>query len=240
MNTDAEAVIAQLRSIADPSRKPGIARVGITVDRALGVSIPTLRRVAVAHRADHELALGLWATEIHEARILASMIDDPRRVTRAQMEDWAADFDSWDLCDQVCQNLFRRTPRAYEKAVEWTTRDELFVKRAGFALMAGLVVADKRADDARFAALLEPLAAGADDDRDLVRKGASWALRSIGKRSAALNELAIRTALELAGRTGRGARWVGADALRELRSPTVQARLGARDTGPTEAGGTHA
>ena len=118
------------------------------------------------------------------------------------------DFDSWDLCDQVCQNLFRRTPRAYEKAVEWTTRDELFVKRAGFTLMAGLVVADKRADDARFAALLEPLAAGADDDRDLVRKGASWALRSIGKRSPALNELAIETALRT-GRTDGSRRPVG-------------------------------
>ena len=146
------------------------------------------------------------------------------------------DFDSWDLCDQVCQNLFRRTPHAYAKAVEWTAREELFVKRAGFALIAGLAVADKRADDDRFAALLEPLAAGADDDRDLVRKGASWALRSIGKRSAALNELAIATAQELGGRPGRGARWVGTDALRELRSPPVQARLAARDRALGDSG----
>ena len=238
--TTAAEVLTRLAALGDPSRLAGMARYGIATEHAYGVTVTELRTVARELGRDHELAAALWATGVHEARIVASLVDDPALVDDAQFEHWAQDLDSWDLCDQVCQNLFRRTSRAYEKAVEWTTRDELFVKRAGFALMAGLVVADKRADDARFAALLEPLAAGADDDRDLVRKGASWALRSIGKRSAALNELAIRTALELAGRTGRGARWVGADALRELRSPTVQARLGARDTGPTEAGGTHA
>jgi 3-methyladenine DNA glycosylase AlkD len=238
--TTAAEVLARLAALADPSRLAGMARYGIPTQHAYGVTLPEQRTLARGLGRDHELAAALWATGVHEARIVASLVDDPALVDEAQFERWAHDFDSWDLCDQVCQNLFRRTPRAYAKAVEWTAREELFVKRAGFALMAGLVVADKQADDARFAALLEPLAAGADDDRDLVRKGASWALRSIGKRSAALNELAIGTALELAGRTGRGARWVGADALRELRSPPVQARFAARDAGPPALGGTHA
>ena len=226
--TTAAEVLSRLAALGDPSRLTGMARYGIATERAYGVSLPELRTLARDLGRDHELAAWLWETGVHEARILASLVDEPALVDDAQFESWAGDLDSWDLCDQVCQNLFRRTPRAYAKAVEWTAREELFVKRAGFALIAGLAVADKKADDARIATLLGPLAAGADDDRDLVRKGASWALRSIGKRSAALNELAIGTALELSGREGRGARWVGTDALRELRSPQVQARF--RDT----------
>jgi 3-methyladenine DNA glycosylase AlkD len=221
-------VLARLQALADPARLAGMARYGIATEHAYGVTLPEQRTLARELGRDHALAAALWDTGVHEARILASMVDDPALVDDAQFERWAGDFDSWDLCDQVCQNLFRRTSGAYAKAVEWSAREELFVKRAGFALMAGLAVSDKRADDARFAALLEPLAAGADDDRDLVRKGASWALRSIGKRSVALNELAIGTALDLSGRAGRGARWVGTDALRELRSAQVQARLTAR------------
>lgn len=235
----AAEVLSRLQALADPSRLAGMARYGIATEHAYGVTLPELRTLARELGRDHELAAALWATGVHEARILAGLVDDPALVDEAQFERWARDFDSWDLCDQVCANLFRRTPHAYAKAVEWTGREELFVKRAGFALMAGLVVADKRADDARFAALLEPLAAGADDDRDLVRKGASWALRSIGKRSAALNELAIATALDLSGRTGRDARWVGTDALRELRSAPVQARLATRDAVPRSGRNTH-
>ena len=197
-----DEVLARLAAVSDPSRLAGMARYGIATEHAYGVTLPELRTLARELGRDHELAAALWATGVHEARILAGMVDEPALVDDAQFERWAHDFDSWDLCDQVCANLFRRTPRAYAKAVEWTGRDELFVKRAGFALMAGLVVADKRADDARFAAFLEPLAAGADDDRDLVRKGASWALRSIGKRSTALNALAIGTAMELSGQHG--------------------------------------
>ena len=165
---------------------------------------------------------------MHEARILASLVDDAALVDDAQFERWAAGFESWDLCDQVCQNLFRHAHPAWRKAVEWTRRPELFVRRAGFSLMAGLAVADKKADDERFAALLEPLADGADDDRPLVRKGASWALRSIGKRSPRLNAAAIETAQRLHESDARGARWVAADALRELRSEAVQRRLDSR------------
>ncbi|MEZ0236163.1 MAG: DNA alkylation repair protein [Actinomycetota bacterium] len=227
MNTDAEAVIAQLRSIADPSRKPGIARVGITVDRALGVSIPTLRRVAVAHRADHELALGLWATEIHEARILASMIDDPRRVTRAQMEDWAADFDSWDLCDQVCNNLFSAVRSAGATALAWCRRDEEYVRRAAFAIVAAQAVHDRDRDDEYFAAWLPRIRRAAADDRNLVKKAVNWALRQIGKRNLALRDAAIAEAEGLLELESRSARWIARDALRELRSDAVAERLGA-------------
>ena len=232
--TAVDDVLTRLRTLADPSRLPGMARYGIATEHAYGVSLPELRTLAKDLGRDHELAAALWASGVHDARILASLVDDPVLVDDAQFERWAGDFDSWDLCDQVCQNLFRRTPHAYAKAVEWTGREELFVKRAGFALIAGLAVADKKADDARFAALLEPLAAGADDDRDLVRKGASWALRSIGKRSPGLHGPALDTATELRRRGGAGARWVGTDVLRELRSPQVRSRLGV-DPGETGA-----
>jgi 3-methyladenine DNA glycosylase AlkD len=225
----ADEVIAALRALADPSRLPGMARYGIATEHALGVTVRELRTVAKEVGRDHALAGELWDSGVHEARILASLVDDPALVDDAQFERWAAGFDSWDLCDQVCQNLLRYAPPAWTKAVEWTTRPELFVRRAGFTLMAGLAVAEKRADDQRFAALLGPLAAGADDDRPLVRKAASWALRAIGKRSSGLHRLSTETAEHL--RSGSGAaRWVGTDALRELRSPAVLKRLGRTGT----------
>ena len=136
MSTTARAVVAELRARADPSRKPGMARVGITVDRALGVSIPDLRRIARAHRGDHGLALELWATGIHEARILASMVDDPEQVSRAQMDAWVADFDSWDLCDQVCNNLFRAVAGVDQAARAWARARDAYVKRAAFTIVA--------------------------------------------------------------------------------------------------------
>jgi 3-methyladenine DNA glycosylase AlkD len=226
-------VLSALRALADPSRLPGMARYGIATAHALGVTVGELRTVAREIGRDHALAAQLWDSGVHEARILASLVDDPALVDDAQFERWAAGFDSWDLCDQVCQNLFRYAPAAWTKAAEWTSRPELFVRRAGFSLIAGLAVAEKRADDERFEALLGPLAAGAEDDRALVRKGASWALRAIGKRSTRLNRRAIETAERL--QAGGAARWVGTDALRELRSPAVQARLGGRTSSPPTA-----
>ena len=222
-----DAVLDRLAGLADPTRLAGMARYGIATGHALGVTVAELRVVAREAGRDHGLAGKLWDTGVHEARILASLVDDASLVDEAQFERWAADLDSWDLCDQVCQNLFRHAAPAWDKAVEWTGRAEPLVKRAGFTLMAGLAVADKRSADERFAAFLEPLARGADDDRPLVRKGASWALRAIGKRSQSLNRLASATAEELRARGG-GAGWVGADALRELRSPAVQGRLAGR------------
>ena len=223
-----DELLTRLRALADRSRLPGMARYGIATEHAYGVTVAELRTLAKEIGRDPDLAAGLWRSGVHEARILASLVDDPALVDGAQFERWAAGFDSWDLCDQVCQNLFRRASPAWDKAAEWTTRSEPFVKRAGFSLMAGLAAADERADDGRFAALLDPLAAGADDERPLVRKGASWALRAIGKRSRQLNAAAIETALQLHQADGPGARWVGADALRELRSESVQRRLASR------------
>jgi 3-methyladenine DNA glycosylase AlkD len=203
-----------------------MARFGINPDRALGVRIPDLRRLAKQVGTDHSLALGLWKTRIHEARILASMIDDPASVTKRQMESWARDFDSWDLCDQCCGNLFDRTPFAYVKAVEWASRDEEFIKRAGFALMAWAAVHDKGADNRTFLEFLPVIELHAADDRNFVKKAVNWALRQIGKRNQRLNRAAATAARRLAKRhDSRAARWIGTDALRELTSESVRSRL---------------
>src|SRR5215213_6737861 len=161
------AILGRLSGLADRSRLPGMARYGIATEHALGVTVAALRVVAKDVGRNHDLAGELWDTAVHEARILASLLDEPALVDGAQFDRWAADFDSWDLCDQVCQNLFRYAAPAWVKAAEWAGRAEPLVKRAGFTLMAGLAVADKRADDSGFAAFLEPLARGADDDRPL-------------------------------------------------------------------------
>lgn len=218
-------VIERLRALADPARLDGMAHYGIVTEFAYGVTIPELRGLAREIGRDHRLALWLWDSGMHEARILASMIDDPALVDDVQLERWAADFDSWDLCDQVCANLFRHTPFAYTKAREWATRQEEFVKRAAFALIAGLTVVDKRAPDERFSAFLPLIARAADDERNFVKKAVNWALRQIGKRNPHLNALAIETALALQPRQDPNARWIAADALRELRSRRVQDRL---------------
>lgn len=229
MNVD--EVLARLRGLADTDRLPGMARYGIATEHAYGVTVTELRAVAKEIGRDHDLAAALWGSAVHEARILASLVGDSALVDDEQFERWADGFDSWDLCDQVCQNLFRYAPPAWTKAVEWTARPELLVRRAAFTLMAGLAVADKRTDDDRFAALLEPLAAGAGDERPLVRNGASWALRAIGKRSTGLHRLAVETAEAL--RQADATRWVGSDALRELRSDAVQRRLARSDRPPS-------
>lgn len=212
----ADEVLARLRSLGDPSRLPGMARYGIATDHAYGVTVRELRTLAKEIGRDHGLAGELWDTGVHEARILASLVEEPGQASEQQLDDWAAGFASWDLCDQVCQNVVRHTPFAWSKALEWSARPETFVKRAGFAVMAGLAVADKTSDDDRFQPFLQAVSERSDDDRALVRKGASWALRQIGKRSPGLHARAVETAQQLRS-GGPGARWVGTDALRELR-----------------------
>ena len=225
MRAATRAVVSELRAAADPSRTPGMARVGITVDRALGVSIPRLRRIARTHRGEHELALDLWATGIHEARILSSMIDDPSQVTRAQMDAWAADFDSWDLCDQVCGNLFRSTRTADASARAWARRDEEYVKRAAFSIVAAQAVHDHDRDDAYFLAWLPRIRRAATDERNAVKKAVNWALRQIGKRSLALHAPALELAEKLAASPDKTARWIGKDAVRELTDEKTLQRL---------------
>jgi 3-methyladenine DNA glycosylase AlkD len=210
-----DAVLARLHALADPARLAGMARYGIGGGTAIGVTVAELRTLAKELGRSHALAAQLWDSGVHEARILAGLVEEPTAVDEAQLDRWVTDLDSWDLCDQLCQNLVRHTPCAWGKALEWSGREEPFVKRAGFATMAGLAVADKKADDERFAPFLRAVAERADDDRPLVRKGASWALRQIGKRNPALRDRAVEIALALRD-GGPGARWVGSDALREL------------------------
>jgi 3-methyladenine DNA glycosylase AlkD len=220
-----ESIIAELESQANPENVAGMARYGINPVNTLGVSIPRLRAMAKRIGTDHEVALELWATGTHEARILAGLIDDPAKVTGEQLERWVKDFDSWDVCDQVCSNLFDKAPRAYSKAAAWSAREEEFVKRAGFVLMAVLAVHDKKAPDARLRAFLPLVERGAVDERKLVKKAVNWALRQIGKRNRSLNRAAIASAKRIGKMDSRAARWIAADALRELESDAVRVRL---------------
>jgi 3-methyladenine DNA glycosylase AlkD len=220
-----DEVLEQLRSLASPQGVEGMARYGIKPKNAYGVVVPRLRALAKEIGKDHVLAEQLWASGVHEARILASMIDIPRMVDEEQLERWAGDFDSWDICDQCCGNLFDRTAVAYQKAIEWSRRDQEFVKRAGFALMAYLAVHDKKRSDDAFEAFLPIIARESVDGRNFVKKAVNWALRQIGKRSKRLNEQAIATARAIQQIDSPAARWIAADALRELTSAKQQQRL---------------
>jgi len=223
--TSVEDVLDKLRSRARPDRLEGMARFGMTVERRLGVSVPDMRAVAKETGRDHRLALELWKTGIDEAKMLAAMIDDPRQLTAGQMEDWVKDFDSWDVCDQVCMNLFDKSPLAWEKAVEWSVWEEEYVKRAAFALIACLAWHDKEAEDAEFIKLFPVIARGATDERNFVKKAVNWALRHVGKRNPNLNRAAIEAAREIQRLDSKAARWSSADAIKELESEAVQARL---------------
>jgi 3-methyladenine DNA glycosylase AlkD len=220
-----EEVLERLKSLANPENVAGMARFGISSESTLGISVPTLRKMAKEIGRDHALAQELWASGVHEARSLAALIDDPRQVTEEQMERWVADFDSWDVCDGCCGNLFDKTPFAHRKAVEWAGRDEEFVKRAGFALMAWLATHDKRAPDEAFVAFLPVISRESGDARNFVKKAVNWALRGIGKRNAALNAMAVQTAQEIQSMGSKPGRWIASDALRELTSEKVRERL---------------
>ena len=232
------AILTELAALGNDENRAGMARYGIRVDDAFGVSVTELRRMAKRLGRDHALALELWRSGNHEARLLAAFVDQPARVDEQQMEAWAAGFDSWDLCDEVTTDLFDQTRFGWSKAIEWAGRPEEFVKRGGFALMAGLAVHDKAAGDEAFVELLASIEREAWDERNFVKKAVNWALRNIGKRNLALNEAAVACARRIraaaderaggprGGDAGaRAARWVAADALRELRSPKVLARL---------------
>lgn len=227
--TDAGDILADLRSRANERDRAGMARFGIRGSNVLGgTSLPQLRRMARAAGTDHRLALALWRSGVHEARLLAAMVDDPALVTERQMESWARDFDAWDIVDGTCASLFVRTPFAYDTAFAWSERDEEFVKRAAFVLMATLAVHDRAVPDEAFLAFLPVIVREAGDRRNFVRKAVNWALRQIGKRNLALNAAAIRTGERILAERPRAARWVASDALRELRSDAVQARLRTR------------
>jgi 3-methyladenine DNA glycosylase AlkD len=210
-------LLSVLRAHANPANVAGMARYGINSTGTLGVPMPVLRKLAKEAGRSHELAAELWASGIHEARILATLIDDPARVTGRQMDRWVRDLDSWDVCDQACQNLFRYTPSAFAKAAQWARARREFVRRAGFSLMAGLAVKARTASDAQFEVFFPLIAEAALDGRNMVKKAVNWALRQIGKRNPALCAKAIALAEQIRNRDRRAARWVAADALRELR-----------------------
>jgi len=220
-----EEILKQLKSLSDPEAVAGMARFGINPKSTYGVSIPNLRRMVKQIGRDHLLALRLWNSGIHEARILASMIDLPEMVTQEQMDNWVKDFDSWGVCDQCCSNLFDKTKFAHKKAIEWSKRTEEFVKRAGFVLMAVLAVHDKEAKDREFLKFLPIIRREATDDRNFVKKAVNWALRQIGKRNLSLNKVAIKTAEEIQGIDSGAAKWIASDALRELTGGPVQKKL---------------
>jgi 3-methyladenine DNA glycosylase AlkD len=224
-----DEIIKKLESLGSSENVAGMARFGIVSTKAYGISAPELKAFVreVKKNADdrHTLALELWNTEIYDARAIAFLIDDPKKVTRKQMDEWATGFDNWATVDGTCGYLFCRTSFAYEKAFEWAGKKPEFIKRAGFSLMAYLAVHDKKADDAKLAAFLPIIEKHADDERNFVKKAVNWALRQIGKRNLNLNKLAIESAERIKLQDTKPARWIAADALRELTSEKVAERL---------------
>jgi 3-methyladenine DNA glycosylase AlkD len=213
-----EEVIARLEALKDIERAKGAEHFGIKpTTQFYGIAVPDIRDLAKEIKTDHALAEKLWESGIHEGRLLATMIDDPKEVTEEQMERWVSSFDTWDVCDQCCGNLFDRTPYAYSKAVEWSQREEEFVKRAAFALMAWAAVHDKKAADSHFENFLPIIQRESNDDRNFVKKAVNWALRQIGKRNKTLNKQAIETAERIQKLDSKAAKWIASDALRELR-----------------------
>jgi 3-methyladenine DNA glycosylase AlkD len=218
-------VLDKLQSKAQPEQLKGMAKYGMAIEQRLGVSVPDMRKLAKEIGKDHKLALDLWKTGIAEARIVAGMVGDPAKLTEEQMEEWVKGINSWDICDQVCDNLFEKNQLAWKKIIDWSEREEEFVKRAAFSLIACLAWHDKKASDQKFIELLPIIIRGATDERNFVKKAVNWALRNIGKRNFKLNEAAINTAKEIRRLDSKTARWIAADAIRELESDAIQSKL---------------
>lgn len=220
-----DAVLRELKEVADPRVREKMAYFGVNVPKACGISTPVLHSFAKHIGKDHQLAEQLWQSEIHEARILASLLGEPQKVTSAQMDRWARDFNSWDVVDASCCYLFASAAPAWDKIHEWSSRAKEYEKRAAFSLAAYLSYKDKDAPDARFEKFLKVIEREAHDERNFVRKAVNWALRNIGKRNLALNRAAIAMAEKIRNQDSSPARWIAADALRELKSDAVQNRL---------------
>ena len=223
MNYD--QIIKKLKSLENPKNVEGMARYGINPKDNLGVSIYILRPMAKKIGINHDLALKLWESGIHDARLLACFVDDPEKVTGKQMDLWANSFDSWDICDQTCTSLFDKNALAWTKIFEWAKREEEFVRRAAFSLIAGLTVHDKKANDEKFEKFMPIIKKYSTDDRNYVKKAVNWALRNIGKRNINLNKKAIKTAEEILKTENKTARWIAKDAIKELKSEKIQRRL---------------
>lgn len=221
----AAKAVATLKRLGEKKNVAGMARFGIRANKVFGVSKPKLDELAKKIGKNHELGMELWRTGIHDARLLGVLISEAEQVSAKQMDCWVRDFDNWDVCDGSCCHLFVFAAPAWKKAFEWTRRKKEFEKRAGFALAAFLAVHDRRAADAIYLKFLKTIEREAWDDRNFVRKAVNWALRNIGKRNLRLNRAAISSAERIRRQDTRAARWIAADALRELRSEAVQRRL---------------
>ncbi|HNZ43081.1 MAG TPA: DNA alkylation repair protein [Bacteroidales bacterium] len=226
---ETQDILHFLQEHSNPSNVKGMARFGIATGQAFGVPLPALRQKAKSYKKNRALALDLWQSGYHEARIMATMIDDCKQVTEAQMEQWAHDFDSWDVCDQCCSNLFDKTAFAINKSTEWTTRHEEFVKRAGFTMIACLAVHAKKMDDRQFIEFLPLIVRESTDDRNFVRKAVNWALRQIGKRNTALYPEALAVAQKLMLSENKTARWIGTDASKELQNEKIINRIKSKE-----------
>jgi 3-methyladenine DNA glycosylase AlkD len=226
-----DAALAALRERASQATLDGMARYAIPSDHAFGVAMRDVQAVAKSLGKNHPLAAELWASGWYEARLLACYVDDPAAVTAKQMDDWCRDFDNWAIVDTLCFHLFDRTPHAWLKVEQWGKRREEFVKRGAFALIASLALHDKTTGDERFLRALSLVERASDDDRNFVKKGVSWALRVVGRRSARLNAAAVTTARRLAESDEPAARWIGRGALEELTSPAVRRRAASRKKG---------
>lgn len=222
-------LLAWLEKRGTKKNRDGMARFAIVAPKAFGVSMATMKPLVKKTARNHDLALALWETGWHEARMLAAMLDEPERVTPAQMDAWAKSFNNWADCDTACFTLFDRTPHAFKKISQWAKRREEFVKRGAFALLASVALHDRKTEDAKFLACLPLVEAASGDDRNFVKKGVNWALRAIGERNSALNKPAVALAERLAKSEVASARWIGKDALRQLKSPAAIKRLAMRD-----------
>jgi 3-methyladenine DNA glycosylase AlkD len=225
MSEKCNEIICYLKTKSDPKAVTGMARYGINPSNLLGIQIPVLRELAKKYKRDHNLAGDLWETGIHEARILASMIDDPKMVSDDQMEKWISNFDSWDVCDQVIMNLFEKHTDAYTKARLWCKRAKEFEKRAGFVMMARLAVSDKKAGDEMFLSFFPYLTEGASDNRNMVKKAVNWAIRQIGKRNVKLHAEALKLSEIILQMEWKSAKWIATDALRELNNEKTIGRI---------------
>lgn len=223
--TTLDEVLNKLNEKAKSDQLEGMARFGIVGDQRMGVSVPDMRRIAKDIGKNHQLALKLWDTGIPEAMIVAGMVAEPDKLTEEQMEDWVVDINSWDICDQVCMNLFEKSAYVEQKIYEWSEREEEFVKRTAYALIACLAWHDKDASDQAFTKYFPVIKNGSTDERNFVKKAVNWALRNIGKRNIELNQAAIQVAREIQAVDSKSARWIASNAIRELESDKVQERL---------------
>jgi 3-methyladenine DNA glycosylase AlkD len=218
-------ILEKLKSKSRKDQLEGMARYGIKIDKRLGVSIPEIRKIAKDFGKNHKTALDLWNTGYDDAKITAAMIDEPEKVTENQMDEWVKEIDSWDVCDQICMNLFDKTPLAWKKIIDWSKRDEEFVKRTAFSLLACLAWHDKNADDNKFIDYFPLIKRNATDDRNYVKKAVSWALRHIGKRNLNLHKAALKLASEIKQIDSKTSRWIGSDVIKDLNSDSTKRRL---------------